>query len=325
MPRAARVPAFAKINLSLLVLHKRGDGYHELRTIFQTVSLADWLEIEYTPQAAGAVEVTSTVPVEGKNLAATAAERLLEELGARGRVRIAVDKRVPLGAGMGGGSSDAAAVLLALPALMGRKLAGDRLTEIAAGIGSDVPFFLTGGTALGIGRGTELYPVASARAAHVLVVKPEAPVSTAGAYAALGRPVGELTSPEALRKIGRFQVLARVLDCPDAPEAWKSLCENDFEAVVFPRHPDLARMERSLCRLGAKPARMTGSGSAMFAVFSTREQREHAAVAMRKQYPGALVRPVRFVSRGEYRAAWRRALGTGAKESVWPPSGRNGS
>ncbi|MEZ5353194.1 MAG: 4-(cytidine 5'-diphospho)-2-C-methyl-D-erythritol kinase [Bryobacteraceae bacterium] len=323
MSARVRVPAYAKVNLSLLVLHKQPTGFHELRTVLQTVSLTDRLDIEFTPGVRTNVEVASDTPIEGPNLAASAADRVLEALRIRGRVRIGLQKKIPMGAGMGGGSSDAAAVLLALPVMCGKAIEAGRLHDMAAALGSDVPFFLMGGTALGIGRGTELYPLAGPGPAPALMVKPEAGVATAGAYAALGRPVTELTSPEALRKMKRFQLLAQVLDCPDAPETWKSLCENDFEAAVFPRHPELAQMARALRRLGAEMARMTGSGSALFALFRNGGERDAACVSIRERFPGARVEPIRLLSRGQYRAGWRRALGDRIEGKEWPPRGRN--
>ncbi|MEZ5400514.1 MAG: 4-(cytidine 5'-diphospho)-2-C-methyl-D-erythritol kinase [Bryobacteraceae bacterium] len=320
-----RAPAFAKVNLSLLVLHKRGDGYHEIRTVMQTVSLADRIEIEWTPDAPSGVNVAATVPIEGKNLAASAAENVLRELRLRGSVTVRIDKRIPMGAGLGGGSSDAAAVLLALPVLCRRAIAADRLAAMAAELGSDVPFFLTGGTALATGRGTEVYPLPEAHHGEALLVKPAAGVATAGAYAALNRPVTELTSPEADSKIGRFQSLVRMLDCPETGESWKSFSENDFEAAVLPRQPELAEMVKRLGEARADLVRMTGSGSALFALFRSRIGRERAGRRIKASFPGALTEPVRFVTRKEYRAAWRKALGGRMEVGAWPPRGRDDS
>ena len=143
-PRRVRLRALGKINLSLRVLGKRPDGYHELRTIFQTISLGDRLDITYAPARKTTVTVESSIEIPD-NLAERAARRVMEETRAAGDVTIRLLKRIPLGSGMGGGSSDAAAVLLALPVLTGRELSLDRLTNLAAELGSDVPFFFVGG------------------------------------------------------------------------------------------------------------------------------------------------------------------------------------
>ncbi len=138
--RRARVPALAKINLDLRVLGKRADGYHELRTIFQTISLADMLEVRFLPGRRTKIELLDPQDIPG-NLVLKAAETAIEAMAARGHVFIYLRKRIPMGAGLGGGSSDAAAVLLALNALTGRSLPLDRLCDLGAALGSDVPFF----------------------------------------------------------------------------------------------------------------------------------------------------------------------------------------
>ncbi len=157
--RSARVEALAKVNLELRVLGRRSDGYHELRTVFQTVSLADTIDIAFTPARRTAISVTSDVEIPGGNIMERAAALALEAMRTAGRVEMRLTKRIPMGAGLGGGSSDAAAVLLALPVLAGKALAPAKRMELAAILGSDVPFFLLGGTAVGLGRGTELYPL----------------------------------------------------------------------------------------------------------------------------------------------------------------------
>src|ERR1039457_2919605 len=181
IPRRASVPAPAKINLDLRVLGKRADGYHELRTIFQTISLRDTLEIAFTPGRKAEI-VLQDDPGIPDNLVLRAARLAMETMRAAGRVEMRLIKRIPMGAGLGGGSSDAAAVLLALPVLAGRPLGLDALAGLAARLGSDVPFFLLGGTAVGIGRGTELFPLPDRPAMSGLVVAPAVHVNTAQAY-----------------------------------------------------------------------------------------------------------------------------------------------
>src|SRR5580704_7014671 len=178
---SAGVPAYAKLNLGLRVLYRRSDGYHEIRTVFQTISLADRLDISYTPARTLRIEVKGT-PEIPDNLVERAARLIMEAFSIQGHVLFNLKKNIPAGAGLGGGSSDAAAVLLALPALAKKTIPADRLQMLAMQLGSDVPFFLYGGTALGLGRGEELYPLPDLPAARGLLVVPPIHSSTAEAY-----------------------------------------------------------------------------------------------------------------------------------------------
>src|SRR5258708_12015759 len=155
--RRARVSAMAKINLDLRVIGKRPDGFHELRTVFQTISLADTLEIAYTPARKTAISLVDDLAI-ADNLVVRAARLAMEAMRATGRIEMRLTKRIPMGAGLGGGSSDAAAVLLALPALAGRAMDLPKLCAVAEQLGSDLPFFLLGGTAVGVGLRAELFP-----------------------------------------------------------------------------------------------------------------------------------------------------------------------
>ncbi len=150
--RKARVKAFAKVNLTLEILGRRPDGFHDLRTVFQTISLHDAIDVEFTPGRRSDVDLDSNLQI-ANNLIVRAARAVLDETNAKGRVGFVLRKRIPMGGGLGGGSADAAAVLLALPVLTGRPIDWVRLVEIGSTLGSDVPFFLLGGTALGLGRG----------------------------------------------------------------------------------------------------------------------------------------------------------------------------
>ena len=178
--RQVRVRAMAKVNLDLRVLAKRPDGYHDLRTIFQTISLADSLDIAYTPGRQTDIEAEDSLNIPD-NLVVRAARLAMEAMGARGRVELRLVKRIPMGAGLGGSSSDAAAVLLALPVLVGRTLDAARMRELAEQLGSDVPFFLLGGQAVGIGRGSELFPLPDQPACPGVLVAPGIHVSTPAA------------------------------------------------------------------------------------------------------------------------------------------------
>ncbi len=319
-PRKVSVRAFAKLNLSLAVLYKRPDSYHELRTVFQTVSLADRLEIEFTQGRRIEIELACDTPISGVNLVTKAAQAVFRVGRITGTLRVKLEKRIPIGGGLGGGSSDAAAILLALPVLAGKTIPADRLHEIAASIGSDVPFFLMGGAAIGAGRGEELYPLPPLRAGSVLVAAPGIAVSTPEAYAALHCPAfSELTPGRLAIKMKGFQSLGRSLS---EPGGWEDSSENSFEEAVFERHPALRKIHRALLRSGARPARMSGSGSALFGVFPSPGALDAACQSILSTNPGVLVSKVRFLPRDRYRRAWLSALAPYAAPLAWPPAAR---
>jgi 4-diphosphocytidyl-2-C-methyl-D-erythritol kinase len=232
----------------------------------------------------------------------------MEAIETHGRVEMRLEKRIPMGAGLGGGSSDAAAVLLALPALAGRTKTLASLAEIAAELGSDVPFFLLGGTAAGIGRGTELFPLADVPASHGLLLAPGIHVNTAQAYRDLSP---RLTTDLQRNKMYSFQSLT-----------WDTSglagVVNDFETVVFEKHPELSVLKKRLVRAGATVALMTGSGSAIFGLFPDQAATRRAAESLR----GIQSFPIRLVSRARYRSLWRRALAKYSEPATWPPLSR---
>ncbi len=314
LPRRARVRALAKLNLGLKVLNKRPDGFHELRTIFQTISLADRIDIEFTPGVRSEVDVISEPEIED-NLVARAARLVMDTLRIRGRARFELTKRIPMGGGLGGGSSDAAAVLLSLPVLAGRRLDLETLVDLAARLGSDVPFFVFGGTAVALGRGTELYPLADLPPRPGVVVTPAVHVSTAEAYRALGR---ELTPASGSRNINSFQAMVWRRSCGVPEEAWEESLENDFEAVVFDQYPQLKSIKQKLRRLGAHPAMMTGSGAAVFGLFDS----PLTAAAARAAFGRCAAFPVTTVGRARYRAMWWRCLEDHLGRKSWPLESR---
>lgn len=310
-PRAARLPAMAKLNLDLRVLHRRPDGFHELRTLFQTISLADRIDVEVQPGSTADVQLESATDIPD-NLILRAARLVLEETGRAARVRFRLFKKIPMGGGLGGGSTDAAAVLLGLPVLLGSNIPLTRLLEMGAQLGSDVPCFLLGGTLVGLGRGTELYPLPDVPARQGLVVAPPVHVATPAAYQALARP--ELTLPDNSRILNAFQAAASSVSEGLAERGW-SLGENDFESVVFPQYPRLQSIKQALREAGADVALLTGSGSAVFGLFADRAQARQAAAA----FPQERVFPITLVTRQRYRAAWARSLQAHTEGQSWPP------
>lgn len=324
--RHARLRAYAKLNLDLKVLNRGEDGFHELRSVFQTVSVYDTLEISFTPSKTTEVTLAGSVDIPD-NLVLRAARLLLDEAKATGRIEMRLTKRIPMGAGMGGGSADAAAVLLGLPVLAGWTLSLETLARVGAVLGSDVPFFLLGGAAVALGRGTELYPLPDLPAWPVLVVAPAIHVSTPEAYRGFARAShGKLTEAQRIQYIDSFQSRVWRLGNSLSTDGLGTQVENDFEGVVFPRHPQLKSILKNLQKSGADPARMTGSGSALFGVFTTQNQvrQAQAAVATLRPQPAGI--PARFLSRNRYRAAWWRQLQEhmdGNKDGKqWPPQSR---
>jgi 4-diphosphocytidyl-2-C-methyl-D-erythritol kinase len=305
--RQATVLAHAKLNLSLRVLYKRPDNFHELRTVFQTISLADELKISYTKATQTSIEIADNAIPD--NLVERAAHRCLDEMGITAKVHFSLKKRIPMGAGLGGGSSDAAAVLLALPALAGKPIPIERLAEIGASLGSDVPFFLYGGTALGLGKGDELYPLPDAKPRYGLLITPDVHVSTPEAYRDLSTVLGDPAPKLATFQSGCWQ-----------DQGYEAV--NDFEIPVFRRHPKLAAIKKSLIQKGADIALMTGSGSAIFAFFNRKETLERVVQSLGEER----VYPIRLLSGRSYRREWLRRLQTHIKgnlnDNLWPPRSR---
>jgi 4-diphosphocytidyl-2-C-methyl-D-erythritol kinase len=273
--REVCIPAFAKINLRLDILGKRPDGYHELRTIFQAVSLHDELRLRASKQRRISLTITGNAALSQepfqKNLVYRAVEALRRELKIRSGVEIELKKSIPAGRGMGGGSSDAAAALLGYLRLTGRKLLLPRLLEIASSLGADVPFFLFGGRALGVSRGDEIYPLPDISKRSVLIVSPrDIHVPTLDAYRWLKARPTALTKGAVNPTLWRF--------CALCWSTQASGLSNDFERPVFRRHPRLDQIKRALLQRGAAEASLAGSGSAVFGVFPSPTMARRAAV-----------------------------------------------
>ena len=284
------VRSYAKINWTLDVLSRRADGYHELRTIFQTVSLHDRLRITET---AGDIEVAcddARVPLGETNLAFKAASLIRRAAGKSNGACVEIEKRIPVAGGLGGGSSNAAATLLGLARLWQIDPADPELISIAARLGSDVPFFLLGGTALGIGRGEEVYPLEEVDCPALLLVNSGVGVSTADAYARLSR----LTTDEPLR------IIPFTLNAAKGIHELPLAASNDLESVVFAAHPEIAEVKRKLLEAGARHAVMSGSGGTVFGVFDNLEASERGRLRMRAE--GCWAECASAISRPEYRS-----------------------
>lgn len=260
MHHRVSVMAPAKVNLHLQVLGARGDGYHELLSLFQAVSLADMIILRRTGTA-GSFRLRGEFGFpDNENLVTRALEMFRAETGLRGGVEAEVQKRIPVGSGLGGGSSDAAATLRGLEALFDLRLPPLRLRALGEALGSDVPFFLEAAAALVEGRGERIRAVRPRTDFALVALFPRATVSTAEAFRWIDQdrppgPAGEAASREELLRAYRH----------DPVDSWRFV--NDFDQVVFDRRPSLRGLRERLVRAGATAARLTGSGSAIIGVF----------------------------------------------------------
>jgi 4-diphosphocytidyl-2-C-methyl-D-erythritol kinase len=290
-PHGVRVRALAKINLSLRILGVDAGGYHELRTIFQSLALHDTLSFEITR---GPFVITSDdphCPTDDTNLVWKAAARLWKEAGRRGHLRglrVHITKRIPAQAGLGGGSSDAAAALRALRMLWNLDASDDEVAALARGLGADVAFFLEGGTALGLDRGDVLFPLQDTDPAWVVIARPPFGVSTKDAYA-----WWDAAQPSTGGRRGTSGI-ARRADRQQRHLRWM----NDLEPVVARRHPAIAILIGRLKRAGARYAAMSGSGSAVFGLYEAQDAARRAAQAL--QGTGVTVLVTRTVGRRKY-------------------------
>ncbi len=270
-----RIPAFAKINLRLDILGKRADGYHELRTIFQTLSLHDDIRLRASKQPGISLAIQGNTALASEsvqeNLVYRAVDAVKRRLKLSGGVEIHLMKRIPAGGGLGGGSSDAVAAILGYLHLTKRTLPTTEMLEIAASLGADVPFFLFGGRALGVNRGDEIYPLQDVPKMHLLVVVPSViRVPTPDAFRWVNaKPLG-LTKPAIDPKLLQF--------CALSWSAQGNGLSNDFESPVFRRHPRLGQIKRGLLQEGASEASLAGSGSAVFGIFPSPALARRAAV-----------------------------------------------
>ena len=252
------------------MLGRRADGYHELHTVFQTISLRD--ELTFRSRDDEQLELTCDapdIPCDETNLVHRAAVALRERYGVSRGASVELRKKIPAGGGLGGGSSNAAVTLVGLARLWEIETERQTLAEIGASLGADVPFFLTGGTALGTGRGTDIHTLADLPPRHLLLITPDVNVSTAEAYKSLNAPA--LTKPLSPANLTVSRVQAEISGSLHA------MLENDFERVVYRLYPQIERARSSLVAAGAGKALLSGSGASVFALFDSPEERERVS------------------------------------------------
>lgn len=288
--RSVSLPSFAKINLDLRVLGTRPDGYHDLKTIFQSLALFDSVTVSARRGALQVICDEPDIPTDHRNLVWKAAS-LLHRV-ATGKqtaprdVVIDLRKRVPSEAGLGGGSSNAAMTLLALNELWKLKLDLPTLTRIGSRLGADVPYFLVGGTALGLGRGDDIYPLTDMPPVHVVILRPGFGVSTADAYGWFDEETRRALKEPAPRPL------------PPGWPPWAATLRNDLEIPVVRHHPAIGRICQSLLDAGATFAAMSGSGSAVFGLFERSDAARRTANDLAR--PGWLSLHTRTLSRRDY-------------------------
>jgi len=306
-----QVNSFAKINLGLCIGALRPDGFHELRTVYQTIALHDTLRISVVRGMGIEIRCPdSRVPRDETNTCYRIAQRAMDAARAKGKVIVEIEKRLPVQGGLGGASSNAVATLLGLERVIRKPLSGPERLRIAAEVGSDLPLFLVGGPVLGTGRGEEVYPLPDLPPTHCVVVAPEIGVSTPQTFAEwdqIERSGGnaKLTLPSASDRISVFGrtvsswlsgassrtgvpgsgVPAHGRGRAETPllDLVRTGIENDFEKVVFPKYPELRQVKRVLERQGAFHASLSGSGSTVYGLFGSGSAAQRAARALRKR------------------------------------------
>ena len=306
---ATSVRSFAKINIGLKIGPPREDGFHALRTIYQTVALCDTVRVD-VGKGVG-IEIAcrdSRVPQDESNTCWRVADRVLRSLKVRGKVRISIEKSLPVQGGLGAASSNAVATMLALEKELKRPLPADERLRIAGEVGSDLPLFLVGGTVLGTGRGEQVFPLEDLPSFHCVLATPRVGVSTPAAFAdwdnrcaiiSAERKVTDvkLTDKDSSDRMNMFsQTVYEWLNGSfsqtgvpskgwDRAEALlldlvRTGIENDFESVVFPKYPAIREVKRALERSGAKYVSLSGSGSAVYGLFPDQETASRAAAKL---------------------------------------------
>jgi 4-diphosphocytidyl-2-C-methyl-D-erythritol kinase len=326
MPTTVR--SFAKINIGLQIGRLRADGFHELRTLYQTVALHDSVRVDLAKGTGIEVRCRDPrVPSDESNVCYRIAERVLRAFKRRARVVITIDKQLPVQGGLGGASSNAVATMLALERAAKEQLPAEDRLRIAAEVGSDLPLFLIGGTVLGVGRGEEVYPASDLPEVACVIATPDIGVSTPQAFAdwdaqfAAPHAGSELTpkcssdtingfSRSVYAWLGGSSSGVPALSGRDRAEALlldlvRAGIENDFERVVFPQHPELRQVKRVLQREGAGYASLSGSGSAVYGLFASAEAAKKAVRALEATRTRAVA--TKTLSRREY---WKRVTGS---------------
>ncbi|HEY6972453.1 MAG TPA: 4-(cytidine 5'-diphospho)-2-C-methyl-D-erythritol kinase [Candidatus Angelobacter sp.] len=306
--------SFAKINIGLRIGPSRDDGFHELRTVYQTLAIHDVIKVDLT-RGVG-IEIASKhpqVPTDESNTCWRVAERVLKALKVRNKVRVTIEKNLPVQGGLGAASSNAVATLFAMEKALKLRLPPHERLRIAEEVGSDVPLFLVGGTVLGTGRGEQVYPLDDLPPLHCVVATPDVGVSTPAAFAEWDEKLTHSDSSDRMNKfsLAVYEWLSGSRFSPSGvpDKAWdraeallldlvRAGIENDFESVVFPRYPAIREVKRVLERSGANYASLSGSGSTVYGLFS--DAAAAAAATRRVTQAGIPARATVTLPRSKY-------------------------
>ena len=325
------VRSFAKINLGLCIGPLRADGFHELRTVYQTIALHDLVHVRIAKGEGVEIRCTDPrVPLDSTNTCYRIAEPVMAALEAKGRAVIEIEKRLPVQGGLGGASANSVAAMFGLQRALKKQLTGAEQLKLAAEVGSDLPLFLIGGTVLGVERGEEVYPLPDFPATPCVIAIPEIGVSTPRAFAdwdlriSTNAGLNSLTQDDPSHRIKKFGhelsawLSGQGLGSKSGPVSGapalgrgrvgnpllnlvQAGIANDFEQVVFPQHPELFEVKCALEQLGAKYASLSGSGSTVYGLFGSRAAAEKAARSLKKR--GIPAQATSTLTRAQY---WKR-------------------
>ncbi len=283
--KKVKLKAHAKINIGLLITGKRQDGYHEIETIFQEIDLHDTIYLEKHEPGEIVIECSHPlVPNDEKNICFRTIEQLRKASGLNFGSKITIEKNIPVGAGLGGGSSNAAAVIKGANELFNLGLSQEKQHEIAREIGADVPFFLMGGTALARGIGDELQPLNLPFFYYGVLIYPKIEISTSWVYKNFNF---NLTKTKKIIKLAHFY---------NDEVSFKEFFQNDLEKVVFKKFPELSQIKESLYNSGAFFASMSGSGSSIYGLFKDKPSALNAKALLGDRYQAFLIQPLEKTS-----------------------------
>jgi 4-diphosphocytidyl-2-C-methyl-D-erythritol kinase len=330
MPVSAR--SYAKINIGLSIGARRDNGFHDLLTVYQTVAAYDVIKVQFGKGTGIEIRCRDPrVPTDESNTCYRVADRVLKKFKQRGKLVITIEKNLPVQGGLGAGSSNAVATMLALEKELKQSLAPEDRLNIAAEVGSDLPLFLVGGTSLGIGRGEQVFPLEDLPSIPCVLATPDRAVSTPQAFADWDdkfADAGPHHDPQKLSRLTQSTGSDTIAPFSRAVFSWlmgtstgvpamsgdraetllldlvRAGIENDFERVVFPKNPELRDVKRVLEREGARYASLSGSGSALYGLFASAEAAEKAAANLNDS--GTKATATSTLTRAEY---WRTMFG----------------